>query len=197
MFYAQKLNIGINFNRLLLFNLRPSVLDSAAPQCHPGSSFLIVTVTPLNGNKVQACNKRPQVLDHGIGSDGAHHSEHALTAPTVDSAAITLRKVVHFQPLVSAKCPAELWFLVAKKTKKKNISVSVACGRRVRMYIENIYSFRAVRCVGPIGPSTVQNASRPGSVMIIALCMVKTGIIPHGPLLTLCSPRVHCGRQGF
>lgn len=57
---------------------------------------------------MQACNKRPQVLDHGIGSDGAHHSDSALGAPAVDSVVIMLREVVHFQPLGSAKCPTEL-----------------------------------------------------------------------------------------
>lgn len=49
-----------------------------------------------------------QVLDPGIGSDGAHHSEHALAAPTVDSVVIMLREVVHFEQLVPAKRPAEL-----------------------------------------------------------------------------------------
>lgn len=157
-----EIHIGINYKRLLLFNSRRSISDAAAARHRrPGSSFSIVTVTLLSGNKMQACSKRPQVLDHGIGSDGAHHSERALAAPTVDSAVITLREVAHFQPLVLAKCPAELWFLVAKKNKTKNISVSVACGRRVRMYIEDTNSSRAVRCAGPIGPSTVRNASRP------------------------------------
>lgn len=57
---------------------------------------------------MQACNKRPEVLDHGIGSDGAHHSERARSAATVDSVVIMLKEVVHSQPLVSAKCPTEL-----------------------------------------------------------------------------------------
>lgn len=103
-----KTHIGMNFNRLVLFNLCPSVLDSAAWRQHSRPSSRIITGTLVNGNKVQACNKRPQVLDHGIGSDGAHHSENSLSAPTVDSAVIMLREVVHFQPLVSAKCPTEL-----------------------------------------------------------------------------------------
>lgn len=93
----------------MLFNPRPSVLDSAPWQRRrPGPSFQIVTVTPVNGNKVEASNKRPPVLDRGIGSDSTHHSEHALSAPTVDSLVIILREVVHFQPPVPAKRPTEL-----------------------------------------------------------------------------------------
>lgn len=101
-------HIGINLNGIVLFKPQPSVLDSARWRRHSGPPFQIVTATPVNGNKVQASNKRPQVLDRGIGSDGAHHSEHALRAPTVDSVVIILREVVHFQPLVPAKCPTHL-----------------------------------------------------------------------------------------
>lgn len=102
-------HIGINFNRIVLLNPHPSILDPAPwRRRSPGPSFQIVTVTPVNGNKVQASNKRPQVLDRGIGSDGAHHSEQACSAPTVDSVVIILREVVHFLPLVPAKCPTEL-----------------------------------------------------------------------------------------